>query len=142
MTKANDRLFLDTGYAFARFNPRDQFHAVAVQLDEVVNSCQEIWTTDAVLLEICAGFSSPKERETAVVLWDQFKSRDSRYRLVNAGSSNLETAMSLFRSRMDKSWSLADCLSFVAMDQQGLTDALTADHHFVQAGFRAMLIED
>ncbi|MEZ6110800.1 MAG: hypothetical protein R3C99_07290 [Pirellulaceae bacterium] len=42
---------------------------------------------------------------------------------------------------MDKAWSLADCLSFV-QKQEGLTDALTADHHFVQAGFRALMLED
>ena len=137
----SDRLFLDTGYVLARFNPRDQFHAAAVDLDGWVIGCREIWSTDAVLLEICAGFSSPAERETAIVIWDQFRSGDPPYRIVDCGSSNLEQAMSMYRTRMDKSWSLADCLSFVAMEQQGLTDALTGDHHFVQAGFRALMLE-
>lgn len=47
----------------------------------------------------------------------------------------------MFRSRMDKAWSRTDCLSFVVMQQHGLTDALTADQHFVQAGFRALMLE-
>ena len=34
-------------------------------------------------------------------------------------------------------WVLLD-LSFEVMRQRGLTDALTADHHFEQAGFRAL----
>jgi predicted nucleic acid-binding protein len=110
-------------------------------LDKVVGSCREIWTTDAVLLEICAGFSAPVERETAIVFWDQFRSRDPRYRLADASFSNLDRAMSLFRTRMDKSWSLTDCLSFLVMQRQGLRDALTADNHFVQAGFRALMLE-
>lgn len=122
--------------------PRDQYHAGAVQLDDVVNSCREIWTTDAVLLKIAAGFSAPVERETAIAFWDQFRSGDSRYRLVDSGSLNLDRAMSLFRTRMDKSWSLTDCLSFVVMAAEGLTDALTPDQHFVQAGYRALMIED
>ncbi len=31
------------------------------------------------------------------------------------------------------------CMSFVVMSDQSLTDALTADDHFRQAGFRALL---
>jgi hypothetical protein len=138
----SDRLFLDAGYALARFNPRDQFHSVAVKLGPIVDESRELWTTDAVLLEICAGFSAPVERETAIILWDQFQSGDPRYRVAHAGPENLDRAMTLFRSRMDKAWSLTDCLSFVVMEQEALTDALTADQHFVQAGFRALMLED
>jgi predicted nucleic acid-binding protein len=39
----------------------------------------------------------------------------------------------------DKEWGLTDCISFVVMQEQGLTDALTADHHFEQAGFTILL---
>jgi predicted nucleic acid-binding protein len=41
----------------------------------------------------------------------------------------------LFQSRPDKEWSLVDCSSFVLMTQRGMSDALTTDHHFEQAGF-------
>jgi hypothetical protein len=40
---------------------------------------------------------------------------------------------------MDKEWSLVDCISFAVMKQRKIKEALTADHHFVQAGFRAIL---
>ncbi len=36
-------------------------------------------------------------------------------------------------------WGITDCISFVGMHREGTYDALTADHHFVQAGFRALL---
>jgi len=42
----------------------------------------------------------------------------------------------------DKEWSLTDCISFVLMKQEGVTEALTADAHFVQAGFKALLLEN
>ncbi len=48
-------------------------------------------------------------------------------------------AWNLLKSRPDKTWSLVDCASFVVMQQRGLTEALTSDHHFVQAGFTALL---
>ena len=47
----------------------------------------------------------------------------------------------LYARRPDKSWSLTDCISFVVMTDRGLTEALTGDHHFEQAGFRALLRE-
>jgi predicted nucleic acid-binding protein len=39
---------------------------------------------------------------------------------------------------MDKNWSFTDCISFIVMEQEGLIDALTGDHHFEQAGFNAL----
>ena len=39
----------------------------------------------------------------------------------------------------DKAWSFTDCVSFVIMQAHELRDALTADTHFEQAGFRALL---
>jgi len=47
----------------------------------------------------------------------------------------------LYRQRPDKGWGLTDCLSFVVMNDMGLQDALTADDHFRQAGFRAVLLD-
>ena len=49
-----------------------------------------------------------------------------------------QAGFDLYESRLDKDWSLTDCVSFAVMTQRGLTEALTADHHFEQAGFRAM----
>jgi predicted nucleic acid-binding protein len=44
-------------------------------------------------------------------------------------------AWSLLQERQDKNWSLCDAVSFVLMKQLGITEALTTDHHFEQAGF-------
>jgi predicted nucleic acid-binding protein len=66
---------------------------------------------------------------------------DPRTTVVPVSSELLQHGIDLFTRRPDKTWSLTDCISFVAMSQRGLTDALTADHHFLQAGFRALLLE-
>jgi hypothetical protein len=53
----------------------------------------------------------------------------------------IELAKSLktTRARPDKEWGLTDCVSFVVMQQMSITDALTTDDHFRQAGFRVLL---
>jgi predicted nucleic acid-binding protein len=43
--------------------------------------------------------------------------------------------------RPDKSWSLSDCLSFVVMERRQLTEALTTDRRFEQAGMKVMMLQ-
>ena len=56
-----------------------------------------------------------------------------------ASHSLFQEGVQLYNARPDKDWSLTDCISFVVMQEHGLTDALTGDHHFEQAGFTALL---
>ncbi len=51
----------------------------------------------------------------------------------------MQKAVALYRARSDKHWSLTDCTSFVVMKELDITEALTGDHHFEQAGFVASL---
>jgi len=41
--------------------------------------------------------------------------------------------------RLDKEWSLTDCIAFVVIRDERITDALTGDRHSEQAGFRTLL---
>jgi len=66
---------------------------------------------------------------------------DSDVTVVPCDQGLLEAAIGLFSKRPDKQWSLTDCLSFVVMEREGITEALTGDHHFEQAGFVAVLAE-
>jgi len=54
-------------------------------------------------------------------------------------SIQFREALSFYRQHKDKAWSLTDCASFITMREAGLTEALTHDHHFEQAGFKALL---
>ncbi|MGE0544904.1 MAG: hypothetical protein AB7R89_32510 [Dehalococcoidia bacterium] len=50
-------------------------------------------------------------------------------------------AWDLFAARMDKNWQLTGCISFVVMEERGITEALAYDQHVIRAGFRALLRE-
>ena len=59
--------------------------------------------------------------------------------IVPADDELFEAEVDLYARRPDKEWSLTDCISFVVMAHRGIVEALTGDHHFEQAGFRALL---
>ena len=59
--------------------------------------------------------------------------------ILPASSSLFRRGCELHAKRLDKEWSLTDCISFVVMEERGLTGALTSDHHFEQAGFSVLL---
>lgn len=48
-------------------------------------------------------------------------------------------AYRLYKNHQDKEWGLTDCISFVVMSDLGVTEALTCDRYFVQAGFQVLL---
>jgi uncharacterized protein len=64
---------------------------------------------------------------------------DSGLTIVEASHDLFDRGNKLFSDRPDKSWSLTDCISFVVMDEHGISTALTADHHFEQAGYTSVL---
>ena len=64
------------------------------------------------------------------------------FEVVSARPDLFDRGLQLHSRRSDKAWSLTDCISFIVMTERGLTEALTGDHHFVQAGFRALLRSD
>ena len=48
-------------------------------------------------------------------------------------------AQAYLQSRLDKQYSLCDAIGFLLMQQYGIAEALTTDHHFEQAGFQRLL---
>jgi uncharacterized protein len=58
---------------------------------------------------------------------------------VPAATPLLDAGIALYSQRTDKLWGITDCISFVVMQRHQITEALTTDHHFEQAGFIALL---
>jgi hypothetical protein len=64
---------------------------------------------------------------------------DANSTIVEANRAIFDAGFDLYSQRPDKDWSLTDCISFVVMNRLRLTEALTADRHFEQAGFKVLL---
>jgi uncharacterized protein len=136
---SNERLFLDTVFIQASLNEDDQYHEQAKKVVSRVRQAKEIWTTEAVLMEVANALSSFKRLETANLIERYYKTQNMR--IVSVDNILFLRGLSLYKSRIDKSWGLIDCISFTVMQQQNLIIAATADQHFIQAGFRALLLE-
>jgi uncharacterized protein len=65
---------------------------------------------------------------------------DENTSILEAKHEQVARAIQLYGQREDKTWSLTDCISFVVMQEHGVTEALTADRHFEQAGFVPLLV--
>lgn len=136
---ARTAVFVDTAYLLALMNTRDQWHAVSIRWEQALAAQRRpLITTDFVLLEFGDALARPPFRERALQVIDQLRS-SSHVMIVPANNALLGEAVELYRSRSDKDWGLTDCTSFVVMHEPGLTEALTSDDHFRQAGFRVLL---
>jgi predicted nucleic acid-binding protein len=125
----------DTFVLIAWLNPRDNAHAVvAAYLDGFTG---QLVTTEWVLVELVDALSAPEAR-AKVVAFVQAVRAAPLFDVVGYVPNVYQAGSHLFANRPDKAWSLTDCISFGVMSERGLSDALTADHDFEHAGFRAV----
>ncbi len=124
-------------FYLALLNTRDVAHKAAHHWQQASN-IREIVTTSWVLLELADAMHLPHERVVAIRFVTLLRTA-VKTRIMPASEELLERGFALYANRRDKAWSLTDCLSFVVMADERLTEALTGDHHFVQAGYHALM---
>jgi uncharacterized protein len=127
--------FADTYYFIALINPDDEGHAKAVEYSKLID---HLVTTDWVFLELADGLAETPSRKLFEPLRNTVLA-DDESEVVSLDDATFREAIALYTSRPDEGWSLTDCVSFVVTNRHGLREALTADHHFEQAGFVALL---
>ncbi len=129
-------VFADTFYFLALVNIKDAAHEKAVRFSQSNN--YSLLTTSWVLTELADGLSAVKHRSIFLKILTDIRS-DPQATLVPPSETLFNQGIDLYRARSDKNWSLTDCISFEVMRQYNLKDALTADRHFIQAGFNILL---
>ena len=133
------KVFLDTSYAVALSARTDENHKRAVELaEELERAGTHFVTTRAILLEIGNALAKLRYRKAAVRSLSAVEN-DPKVEIVSASDDLYRRAFEIYVDRVDKEWGLIDCMWFIVMSDQQLTDSLTADNHFRQAGFHALL---
>lgn len=132
-------VFVDTHFFVAFLHKRDQLHSRAL---EEAKRCRHarLVTTDFVFAELLNFFAEFGEalRSVAARTVEEWHANPSTL-VIPAARGAFLNALARYKDRADKGYSLTDCHSMLVMEERGITEALTFDEHFEQAGFRALL---
>lgn len=131
-----NRVFVDTSFVVALVSERDQNYDRACKLAEKLDG-QPLITTDAVLLEVGNALARNFKEQAAEIIEDFLTSDEVE--VVSLDAALFQRAFELYRTHGDKTWGMTDCVSFVVMRERGVTEALTSDSDFHQAGFKALM---
>ncbi len=129
-------VFGDTFYFLALLDSREDRHQQAIEASR--DPQRRILTTEWVLAEFGDAYCRPDDRADFVSLYRALLDHP-RVQIIPADTRLFQRGVDFFELRQDKEWSLTDCVSFVVMSDEGITQALTGDKHFEQAGFVALL---
>ena len=133
------QVFVDTAAWLALLNQSDRLHQQAKAVEKSLKVNRRLWvTTDFILIEVADALCRVSQRSQTAKLIKNLKKLKSVF-VVALDPELLEQGLALYESRLDKDWGLTDCISFVVMEQRGITEAFTSDRHFEQAGFTRLM---
>ena len=135
----NDRVFADTLYWVAVLNPIDQWHRQATETRKLLGDIK-IVTTETVLIEVLNYFSEygSQTRKLAV---DAVRTImiDEEIEYFSHSPETFLDALDFYEKRLDKGYSLTDCVSMLMMKNLDVREILTHDNHFEQEGLTILL---
>ena len=131
-------VFADTSYWIALANAQDEEHEIASAFSHSLKPCP-ILTTEPVLIEYLNYFAGwgPHFRRAAVWSVRAILAKQT-VSVVRHTDKSFLGGLDLYSARLDKGYSLTDCISMRVVRREGLSDALPKDRHFEQEGFRAL----
>ncbi len=133
------KVFIDTSGWIAIVAKTDSLNAKATQIyKELLETEVEFVTHQGILLEVGNSLSSENLRKIALGLKQNIED-SPRIKSVELDQELYNAGWELFEQRADKDWGIIDCINFVVMQENDITEAVTADKHFEQTGFTELL---
>ena len=128
-------IFVDAIFWIARLSRGDRLHALALKAENEHGQAALV-TTSLILTEVLNALSSsgPSQRRAAADFAVRVR-QNAGATCIEVDSDLLSRGIALYRERPDKDWSLIDCVSFLVMGDRAISQALTFDGDFTQAGF-------
>lgn len=132
-------VFVDTNYWVAFLSPRDQWHMQACTARDGLGQVKLV-TSELILIEVLNGFSAFGEgaRQLAAGFADKVL-HDPTIETIRHTHDAFIEGLTLYEKRLDKGYSLIDCISMNAMRERGITEVLTHDGDFAQEGFTILM---
>ena len=137
-----NEVFVDTAYLIAVVREDDQWHVAAVEARRRLDGVSFV-TTDEVLTEFLTALSGGGSRlrtEAAIRVREVLEASDIR--VVPQSRQSFMDGLASYESRLDKAYSLQDCVAMNVMEAEGISAVLTSDHNFEQEGFTILMKHD
>jgi predicted nucleic acid-binding protein len=137
---ANPEVFVDTSGLYALVEKNDAHHRAARHaVENLVRGGRKLVLTDYIVDETITLSNARSGKRVAMRVLDLVE-QSAGIRIEWVGSLRFEEATSFFRKHADHGYSFTDCTSFIVMNELELTQALTTDKHFREAGYEALLV--
>lgn len=136
-----NKIFVDTSGWASLADVSEPFYKNAKEIYAVaMQNQQRLVTTNYVLAELVALMTSPMRfHRPRIVEFINGIKESPFFDIVHIDEDLDAKSWELLSNRVDKKWSLVDCSSFIVMQENNITESLTTDHHFEQAGFVRLL---
>ena len=133
------KIFADTSYLVATINSKDSLHRQALQISQTLRDALLI-TTELNLAELLNYFCRHGFfwRRRVVESVENIEINPNVF-IVTLSQMSFAAGLRLYKQRSDKSYSFTDCVAMEFMKRENISEILTADHHFEQEGFTALL---
>ena len=127
--------FADTSYWVATLDDKDHWFEQAMDAASEIGE-SEIVTTESILIEVLNHFSDYRaDIKDFVANYVEAILKDEETLVLLHNHETFQKALQLYKSRLDKGYSLTDCISMNQMRELGIAEVLTNDTHFQQEGF-------
>ena len=132
------QMFVDTAGWVSMADKTDPLHIDCMGVrDQFLEQGGILVTSDYVMDETLTLIRMRINIEAAEKWWNQVSS-SPRLRWEQVDPGRAEKARAWFFSWKDKAFSFTDCTSFIIMRELHISTALTADRHFLIAGFEIL----
>ena len=130
--------FVDTSALYALIDRKDGHHpAMAERVQRLLGSRRTLVTTDYVVCET-ANLANARAGHHVAVRILELLERSTAIRVEWVGSLRFEATKIFYRRHSDHRYSFTDCTSFVIMRELRISEVLTTDEHFTEAGFEIL----
>lgn len=132
-------VFIDTSGLYALVNRKDSHHAAArAVVERLIRAGRRFVASDYIVAESVNLANARGGLRVAVRVLDLIE-QSTAIRLEWIASTRFDATKTFFRKHADHAYSFTDCTSFVLMRELKISQALTTDRHFSEAGFNVLL---
>ncbi|MBW2610078.1 MAG: type II toxin-antitoxin system VapC family toxin [Deltaproteobacteria bacterium] len=131
-------VFADTLYWIAVVRPDDPWVEPAKAAKSSLGEAF-IVTTDEVLTEFLSALSKGKHMRKQAAKMVRVIMENPNVKVIPQTRDSFLKGLTFYENRIDKQYSLTDCISMNVMNAESLVEALTNDSHFEQEGFTVLI---